>query len=103
MAAEFDQPSDLGNVDPSARTIPTWTVGLLRGRDVGPASRRDLALAVNGRIRAVGRTVRLDGVPKEFFSLVFDHRHLLRGRNTMQLYEVRRSGTALALAALGGR
>lgn len=103
LAAEFDLPANLGNVDLSARVLPTWAVGDLRGGNAGPTARRDLALAVNGTIRAVGRTAHLETRAKEYFSLIFDERHLLSGRNTMQLYEVRRSGPNLALAPLGGR
>ena len=58
---------------------------------------------MNGRIRAVGRSAHLELQTKEFFSLIFDERHLVSGRNTMQLYEVRHSGPNLALAPLGGR
>lgn len=103
LAAEFDLPSDLGKVDLRARFLPTWAVGNLRGGDAGPTVRRDLALAVNGRIRAVGRSAHLDNRPKEHFTLIFDERHLRSGRNTMQLYEVRHFGPNLALAPLGGR
>ena len=103
LVAEFDLPPDLRSVDLSARFLPTWAVGYLRGGDTGTAVRRDLALAVNGRIRAVGRSAHLDRNTKELFSLIFDERHLVSGRNTVQLYEVRRSGPNVALAPLGGR
>ncbi len=106
LRADFDLPTDLRNVNLSKQFLPSWAVGALRGRDAGPATRRDVALAVNGTIRAVGRTTHLDGVKAfsdEYFSLIVDERHLRAGRNSMQLYEVTRSGSNLALAPLGGR
>ena len=103
LTADYDLPTGLGNVNLRARFLPTWAVGSLRGGDSGPTARRDLALAVNGRIVAVGRSAHLDNRTKEYFTLIFDERHLLSGPNTMQLYEVRRVGQSLALAPLGGR
>ena len=105
LRADFDLPSSLANVDLRNQFLPSWAVGALRGRDTGPTARRDVALAVNGTIRAVGRTAHLEnvkGFDDEYFSLIVDERHLRSGRNEMQLYEVVRQGPALALAPLGG-
>ena len=105
LRAEFELPTALGNVDLRRRFIPAWAVGPLRGRDSGPTTRRDVALAVNGIIRAVGRTVHLNKEKSgdEYFTLIVEERSLRAGHNTMQLYEVVRRDGTLALAPLGGR
>jgi Sulfatase len=78
--------------------LPTRVAGTLAGApDEGV---RDLAVAVNGRIRAVGRSFRLGTRPAEFFSFVVPERSLRLGPNTIELFEVRRAGRTLV--PLGG-
>ena len=52
----------------SAKILPTRVTGRLPGTPRG--TMRDLAVAVNGRIRAVGRSFHLRGRRTEFFSLL---------------------------------
>ena len=63
---------------------------------------RDLAVAINGRIRAVGRSFHLHGRRTEFFSLLVPETALRPGRNDVALFEVGPGGT-LAPALGPGR
>ncbi len=69
------------------------------GRIVGgrPGRLRDLAVAVNGRIRAVGRSFRLQGRPRESYSFVVPESSLRPGRNEVELFEVRPDGRLVRL------
>ena len=58
---------------------------------------RDLAVAVNGRIEAVGRSFHLRGRRTEFFSLLVPESALRRGRNHVEVLEVRPDGTLARL------
>ena len=76
--------------------LPTRVTGKLGpGR---PGTLRDLAVAVNGRIRAVGRSFRLRFRPTEYFSLVVPESSLRRGRNVGELFEVGPGGRLDPLA-----
>ncbi len=77
----------LGDVDPAAQILPTRVTGRLTGSP--PDVLRDLAVAVNGRIRAVGRSFRLRGRQTEYFSMLVPETALRPGRNRVELFEVR--------------
>jgi hypothetical protein len=55
-------------------------------------------VAVNGRVRAVGRSFHLRGRRRELFSLIFPERALHRGDNRLQLLEVKPGGELVVLA-----
>jgi len=95
--ARFAAPRGLAAVDDLAATLPTWAAG----RVSSPAAdgSRELALAVNGTVRAVGRSFRLSGDPREYFSLVYPESALVSGTNEVTLYEV--EGADAALTPLG--
>jgi hypothetical protein len=78
------------DVDPAEEILPTRVTGRLVGGP--PGVTRDLAVAVNGRIRAVGRSFHLRGRRPEFFSLLVPETALRRGANAIRLLEVRRGG-----------
>ncbi|MEA2407853.1 MAG: hypothetical protein QOE69_1972 [Thermoleophilaceae bacterium] len=85
----------LDDVAPGADYFPTRVTGPLEGV---PADKRvDLALAVNGRIRAVGRSFDLSRKEREFFSLVVPESTLRRGANRLELFALRRSGTLVRI------
>jgi hypothetical protein len=85
----------LADVDPAGALVPTRVTGRLLG---GPArALRDLAVAVNGRIRAVGRSFRLRGRRWEYFSLMVPESALDPGRNSVELLEVRPRGGLVSL------
>ena len=87
--------SDMRNVNPRSEILATQVAGSLTGgkRDRG----RDLAVAVNGRIEAVGQTFRLRGSTKESYALMVPESALKPGRNTVELFEVTDKGTKLQL------
>jgi hypothetical protein len=89
----------LDDVEPSKRIVPTRVTGRLSGSP--PGALRNLAVAINGRIAAVGRSFHLDGQATEFFSLIVPESALRRGRNRAELLEVRPGGRLVRLAASG--
>jgi Sulfatase len=78
------------DVRPSSGLMPTQIVGDLSGARA-PAT-RDLAVAVNGRIEAVGRSFYLTGDPTEHFAFMVPERSLHAGRNSVEVLEVGGSG-----------
>ncbi|MET0809990.1 MAG: sulfatase-like hydrolase/transferase [Thermoleophilaceae bacterium] len=86
----------LDDVDPAAQILPTRVTGRLTGSP--PEGLRDLAVAVNGRIRAVGRSFRLRGRPTEYFSMLVPETSLRPGRNHVELFEVGSGGRLTELA-----
>ena len=74
-------------VDRRGKYFPTRMTGPLRG--VPDGDHRNLALAVNGRIRAVGRSFDLRNKRREFFSVMVPESALRPGANRVELFEVR--------------
>jgi Sulfatase len=70
--------------------FPTRITGPLRGVPYG--EHRELVLAVNGRIRAVGHSFDLWWKAREYFSFMIPENALRPGRNELELFEVRRDG-----------
>ena len=65
--------------------VPTQIAGDLTGADGG---RRDLAVALNGRVEAVGRSFYLTGDPTEHFAFNVPESALREGRNRVEVFEV---------------
>ena len=86
------------NVAKRDQIVPTRVTGPLEGVPVG--EHRDLALAVNGRIRAVGRSFDFVKQRFEYFSFVVPEAALRSGANRMELFEVRRDGVLESLGEL---
>ena len=95
VRADFVAGHRLRRVRPASGLVPTQLAGTIRGGR--PGSRRNLAVAVNGTVRAVGRTWRLRGRRQERFALNLPEAALLRGRNRVVLMEVRHGGRALRI------
>ena len=74
------------DVDLRGRRLPANVIGRFYGR--GAAVERDLALAVNGRIAAVGRSFKPLGRLKLGFSLLVPESAFRQGYNDLRLYEV---------------
>ncbi len=87
--------ADMRSVSPSSQIHSTQVAGSLSG--VRRGQRRDVAVAVNGRIEAVGRTFRLRGSSKESYALMVPETALRPGKNTVELFEVTARGTKLQL------
>ena len=100
--ARFDyrSPGQWQHVRPRSGVVPVQAAGRILGGARGAT--REVAVAVNGRIEATGRTFHLRGRDRrETFSLVFPERALRRGRNAIELLEVLHEGSGLALRLLG--
>jgi hypothetical protein len=79
--------SDYDHVDPKSSYLPIHVVGKVRSPGEPP---RDVAVAVNGTIRAVGNTFRLaSGAGGELVSVLLPPDSLRRGRNRVQVLAVR--------------
>jgi hypothetical protein len=77
------RPDLYAHVDPRSGFVPTHVVGRVAlGR---PGGGRVLAVAVNGRVAATGRTFTLASRRSEQFSLLIPERALRRGRNRLEL------------------
>jgi hypothetical protein len=80
----------LSHVSPDDEIIPTRVTGVVRGGS--PTGLRDVAVAVDGRVWATGRSFRLRGRPYEYYSLIVPEESLRPGRNRIELFEVRPDG-----------
>lgn len=85
--------------EPRSGVAPVWVAGRIRGR--AAKGGRDLAVGVNGRIRAVARSFRLRGRRGEWFSAMIPEAVLRKGANRIELFEVAERGRRLVLRRLG--
>ncbi len=76
--------------------VPAQIVGNLRGGRAG--AKRDLAVAVNGRVEAVGRSFYLAGDATEHFAFNVPEAALREGRNKVEVFEVVAGERLLLLA-----
>jgi hypothetical protein len=76
--------------------VPCQIAGRIRGSRVG--RERDLAVAVNGRIEAVGRSFHLRGEEVESYSVMVPEDSLREGRNRVEVLEVTDDGAMVLLA-----
>jgi hypothetical protein len=79
--------------------VPTEIGGPLRGGRRG--ARRDIAVAVNDTIGAVGRSFHLRGARSENFDVVVPEALMHPGNNSVRVFEVLGRGRALRLRPLG--
>jgi hypothetical protein len=86
VRAAIVQDALFANVRRRSGVVPTQIAGHLEGGASNGA--RDLAVAVNGRIAAVGRSFRLAGDPTEHFAFMVPEEALREGRNAVEVYEV---------------
>lgn len=77
--------------------VPTQIAGNLSGTSAG--ARRELALALNGRVEAVGRSFYLTGDPTEHFAFNVPESALREGRNRVEVFEVISGQRLRALSA----
>ena len=88
LPAEILEPDRLRRVRRASGSLPVEVMGhlhVLRGR-------QELALAVNGRIQAVGTSFRLPRSGIQHFALMVPPGCLREGRNRVELFVVRRGG-----------
>jgi hypothetical protein len=83
LDVELADASDYDNVDPSTGFVPTHIVASVNGPDRHP---RDIAVAVNGTIQAVGNTFKLAvGNSGELVSVMVPESAFQKGKNTVQV------------------
>jgi hypothetical protein len=92
ISARVANASLMQDVRPGDTLFPTRVTGALRGVPFG--EHRDVAVAVNGRIRAVGRSFDLWWKGREYYSVMVPETSLRAGRNRVEVFEVR-GGRAL--------
>ena len=86
LPVELSYPNDYNRVDPESGYIPTHVVGRVQGRE---EPGRDIAVAVNGTIAAVGSTFTLAiGNEGELVSVMVPESAFHEGRNRVEVYEV---------------
>jgi Sulfatase len=90
VRAAVAEPALFADVDRASGVLPTQIAGDLTGG--APGAKRDVAVAVNGTIRAVGRSFYLTGDRTEHFALMVPESSLHDGRNTIELFEVSAGG-----------
>jgi hypothetical protein len=98
VRAEVANARLLRDVRKGSQIVPTRITGRLAGR--ARAGLRDLAVAVNGRIRAVGRSFRLGWRRVQYVSFVVPESALRPGRNRAEVFAV--EGGGRRLVSLGG-
>jgi len=76
--------------------VPCQIAGRIHGS--GPTAERDIAIAVNGRIAAVGRSFHLRGQAVESYSVMVPEDVLREGRNRIEVLEVSGGGRMALLA-----
>jgi hypothetical protein len=86
------------DVSRSGKYYPTLVTGPLRGVPFG--EHRDVAVAINGRIRAVGRSFDLWWKGREFYSVLVPEAALRAGRNRIEVFEMLPSGALARLQRL---
>ena len=95
LVARLNDPENLQHVDPSSGTVPALISGALTKDPAGgrPVS---LAVAVNGRIGAVGDTFTQGDTPQTFATVVPESL-FQPGGNSVRLYRVERTGAGVRL------
>jgi hypothetical protein len=84
LSVDLADAGDYENVDPSSGFVPTHIVASVNGPDRHP---RDIAVAVNGTIRAVGNTFKLAvGNAGELVSVMVPESAFRKGRNRVDVY-----------------
>lgn len=86
-------PGDYANTDPGGTTVPIWVTGKVAGGSDAP---KDIAVSVNGTIRAVGNTFRLATGGGEIIGVLVPEDSLRKGKNDIEVYEVQ-SGRLLRM------
>ena len=84
LDADLSYAKEYENVNPASGFVPVHVVGRVSGPDRHP---RDIAVAVNGTIRAVGNTFKLAvGDDHELVSVMVPETAFHKGRNRVEVY-----------------
>jgi hypothetical protein len=102
LHATVATPGEYARVDPRSGFVPSLVIARISGGR--PGRRRDIAVAIDGRIAAVGRSVHIVGDPTEYATLLVPEETLGPGAHRVELLEVTAAGHGLALLGrTGGR
>lgn len=85
------------DVDPEGPDIPIWVTGTVSG---GDGDERDVAIAVNGVVRAVSSTFELANRDGDLIAALVPPSSLRAGENRVDVYEVTGTPGALRLARM---
>jgi hypothetical protein len=99
LRASFDRGRALSSVRRRSGFVPAQVTGKIRGR--GSRRKRALALAVNGRVEAVGESFVMSRRRPAYFSLIVPEAALRDGANRVQLFVVGRGGVLRSLGRVG--
>jgi sulfatase-like protein len=92
----YDRPEELEAWTPAARWTPSHVSGQIDGLPAG----QDLAISVNGRVRAVARSYDFLGDTR--FSFMVPEAAFRTGYNDVRVFAARRAGRRVRLMTLGG-
>ena len=93
VRASISGAANMRAVRASSLLLPAHIAGAVRGGARG--AKRDVAVAVNGRIEAVGRTFYLRGSRQESFAVNVPEASMRPGRNTVEVFQVSRGKLTL--------
>jgi sulfatase-like protein len=96
IRATLSMSRSFARVRRSSGLVPCQVAGRIRGSD--GRRERAIAVAVNGRIEAVGRSFHLRGEQVESYSVMVPEKSLREGRNEVEVLEVADDGTLALLA-----
>lgn len=88
-------PGAYDDVDLDGAALPTWVTGTVSGAD----RKLDVAIAVNGVVRAVSNTFRLANDDDDLIAALIPPSALRAGRNTVEVYAVSGSGALAPMDA----
>lgn len=95
VKVSLTDPGAYDDVDLEGPVLPVWVTGKVSGAD----DHLDVAIAVNGVVRAVSNTFKLATGGDELIAAMIPPSSLRNGRNTVEVYEVT---AASQLALMGG-
>jgi hypothetical protein len=101
MSATLNDAVEYTKVNPTGPYVPIQVTGTIRGRRRG--KRRNVAVAVNGLIQGVSRTVRLRRRRREHYSVLVPEFALRRGPNNIEVFTVAHSRRTVLLRRIYGR
>ena len=85
LPVDLSYANEYRNVNPASGYVPTHVTGIVRG---GGTTKRNIAVAVNGTIVAVGNTFTLAaGTEGEIVSVMVPETAFREGRNTVEVFE----------------
>lgn len=99
LRATIDAPARLGSVDLGSSLVPSHLTGRIVGRGAG--RKREIAIAVNGRIAAVAETFFVRGRAGENFSALVPESALRPGPNDVEVLAVSSLGARRRIQSLG--